>query len=186
MKMSLICFSLLLVTFFMACSKSTNQVVSFTPTEKVAVINLYNLAGGNNWVNKTNWFNYSAPYWKGIAFNTPNTNSLIGIDLSANNLTGVLTPMIGNFTQLNYLALYGNPNLIGNLPISIGNLTNLKTLYINDCGFTGPIPDTIASLSNLIGGDLSNNNFDTANSSVRVKTFLNSVGISFQPRKPTL
>ncbi|CAK9229899.1 unnamed protein product [Sphagnum troendelagicum] len=57
-----------------------------------------------------------------------------------------LSEEIGSLSDLQDLELSFNPHLGGTLPTQLGYLTQLQTLSMQSCSFTGPIP---TSLSNL-------------------------------------
>ncbi|KAD4179679.1 hypothetical protein E3N88_28270 [Mikania micrantha] len=79
------------------------------------------------------------------------------LDLSYNkDLTGSLTPQIGNLKNLKKLSLIGC-GFTGAIPAAIGNLENLFSLSLNSNGFTGPIPASIGYLSKLRWLDLTDN-----------------------------
>ena len=71
---------------------------------------------------------------------------------SLNNLMGFKTQISGipdNFDQwpaLKLIQLYGNPNLTGPLPASVGNCTKLTSVWFYECNFTGNMPESWANL----------------------------------------
>ena len=65
--------------------------------------------------------------------------------------------LINNKT-LKYLKLYDN-QFTGEIPIEIGNLTNLTILNLRHNQFSGEIPSEIGNLTNLNTLDLRNNQF---------------------------
>ena len=64
--------------------------------------------------------------------------------------------------ELRRLALDDNPFLFGQLPLELGNLTNLEHIYLQDTGFSGCLPPplrqnfspTLGSLLNEVVQDL--------------------------------
>lgn len=75
------------------------------------------------------------------------------------NLSGQLPAAIFKIATLQSLSILnysGNPNLNFTLPANIGNLSNLKLLYLNNC-ITSIIPESIGNLSNLVSLNLFNN-----------------------------
>ncbi|XP_027152045.1 probable LRR receptor-like serine/threonine-protein kinase At3g47570 [Coffea eugenioides] len=78
---------------------------------------------------------------------------LEALDLSENNFTlsrdMTFFNSIGNCRSLIRLSLDENP-LNGNLPVSIGNLSNsLESIDVSYCGIGGEIPRSLGNLSNL-------------------------------------
>ncbi|MEJ2356116.1 MAG: leucine-rich repeat domain-containing protein, partial [candidate division WOR-3 bacterium] len=73
-----------------------------------------------------------------------------------NQLTGSIPPEIGNLSNLRYLYLQNN-QLTGSIPPEIGNLSNLKRLPLHYNQLTGAIPPEIGNLSNLNLLELGNN-----------------------------
>lgn len=123
--------------------------------ERAALMALYNSTGGPNWRNKQGW-DTSADYctWHGIRCHN---NQLYWIDLTNNNLTGILPPDLGNLNQLENLNLMYN-SLTGAIPREIGNMTNLQVLSLNHNTLSGTIPPELASLSRLTDLTLNHNN----------------------------
>ncbi|CAL5339407.1 unnamed protein product [Camellia sinensis] len=74
--------------------------------------------------------------------------NLAYIDLSMNNLFGVIPPLIGSLSKLIYLDLSTN-QFAGNIPPKIGLLTNLDTLYLVENQLNGSIPQEIGQLKSL-------------------------------------
>jgi Leucine-rich repeat (LRR) protein len=75
------------------------------------------------------------------------------------NLSGSIPESIGNLTELTNLDLQNN-KLTGELPESISNLTNLTNLNISENQLDGSIPDDICTIySDSTDMDVSNNKF---------------------------
>ncbi|GLU17821.1 hypothetical protein SLE2022_341740 [Rubroshorea leprosula] len=70
------------------------------------------------------------------------------IQLLNMNLSGLLAPELGQFSQLLVLDFMWN-NLTGSIPKEIGNISTLKLLLLNGNKFTGSLPDELGNLSNL-------------------------------------
>ncbi|CAD6226150.1 unnamed protein product [Miscanthus lutarioriparius] len=79
------------------------------------------------------------------------------LDFGENLLTGVIPESIGKLTRLQVLGLNSN-NLSRHLLSSIGNLSSLLQLYAGGNSLEGPIPPTIGNLSKLLALGLSYNN----------------------------
>uniref|UniRef100_M4F711 Uncharacterized protein n=1 Tax=Brassica campestris TaxID=3711 RepID=M4F711_BRACM len=73
---------------------------------------------------------------------------LQSLNLSSNNLAGILPDSIGNLKYLKDLRL-SECNLFGQLPNSLGNLSDLTHLELDGNGFTGELPVSIGNLQQL-------------------------------------
>lgn len=82
-----------------------------------------------------------------LNFSTLSSN-LRSLDLHSNRISDSVPQEIGTLRSLDYLDLSKN-NLTGLLPASFGNLTKLGILYMNGNKFSGSIPEQIAQLSSL-------------------------------------
>jgi len=78
------------------------------------------------------------------------------LDLSWNQLTGSISPEIGNLTNLIDLNLSYN-ELTGEIPSEIGDMTNLTDLFLLENQLSGEIPPEISYLTNLTNLDLGGN-----------------------------
>lgn len=74
--------------------------------------------------------------------------NLIELDISHNELKGVLPTEIGNLDLLVSFSCYGN-FLSGQIPSSIGNLVKLAHLDLAENDFTGTLPSQLNHLVNL-------------------------------------
>ena len=89
--------------------------------DRVALMALYDSAGGDNWTTSTNWdTNEPIGTWFGVTADS--TDRVTRLDLRGNSLAGAL-------------------------PDELGNLTGLTHIYLQDNELTGPIP----ALSGLTG-----------------------------------
>ena len=71
------------------------------------------------------------------------------IDLDYQQITGGISPEIGNLINLTLLSLESNSQLAGEIPSEIGNLTYLSELRFKYCSLTGEIPSELGNLTNL-------------------------------------
>ncbi|GLT83644.1 hypothetical protein SLE2022_019210 [Rubroshorea leprosula] len=72
------------------------------------------------------------------------------------NLEGSIPASIGNLSQLTWLYLQDN-NLKGQIPTSLANLAQLRSLHLINNQFFGPIPAFLGNLTQLSSLDLSYN-----------------------------
>ncbi|KAK1296200.1 Protein NSP-INTERACTING KINASE 1 [Acorus calamus] len=88
-------------------------------------------------------------------------NLVIGLGTPSQNLSGKLSPSIGNLTNLQIVLLQNN-NITGSMPQEIGKLSNLHTLDLSNNFFTGGVPGSIGNLKNLKFLRLNNNSLSGA------------------------
>lgn len=146
-----------------------SENISCATQDSLALVDLYQATNGPNW---RNTWDLTQPMssWHGVTTNDNGCllylslgNNLVGgnipaeigsfskveyINLSANNFTSI-APEIGNLTRLEDLRLNDNPRLGGILPKEIGNLSNLKILYLNNTLLQGALFPEIGNLTNL-------------------------------------
>ncbi|MDR9414831.1 MAG: T9SS type A sorting domain-containing protein [Gracilimonas sp.] len=138
--------------------------------DSLVLVDLYNNTNGEEWNNNENWLQGSVHTWYGVEISE---SRVVGLDLSNNNLKGVLPDSLGQLDQLTYLDLseneisgsipaslsslsnlellylYLNPDLSGTLPASFAQLENLERLSINNTSISGEIPDAWGDLKKL-------------------------------------
>ncbi|XP_011628818.2 leucine-rich repeat receptor-like serine/threonine-protein kinase BAM3 [Amborella trichopoda] len=71
------------------------------------------------------------------------------LSLAGNDLSGVIPGEIGELTNLKQLFLGYFNDFDGGIPLEIGNLTNLLHLDLSSCGLEGEIPKQLGNLWNL-------------------------------------
>ncbi|XP_047172557.1 leucine-rich repeat receptor protein kinase HPCA1 [Vigna umbellata] len=94
--------------------------------------------------------------WEGVTCNKSRVTSL---GLSTMGLKGKLSGDIGQLTELRSLDLSFNRDLTGPLSPELGELSKLNILILAGCGFSGNIPDELGNLSELSFLALNSNNF---------------------------
>ena len=94
-----------------------------------------------------NW-SYARPVssWQGVFIGSH--GRVNALELRDLNLTGRIPPELGELSYLRSLWLDGN-RLTGPIPPELGNLTRLRLLWLDGNRLTGPIPPALANLSNL-------------------------------------
>ena len=138
---------LFIVTFFFAAISPTVKA-QINTQDSLALVALYDSTGGANWGINNNWLT-KAPVstWWGIGVDS--NNRVDSIELSYNGLVGTIPSSIVNLTQIRYLTLDGN-SLTGMIPTSIGNLTYLQVFLLEYNQLSGSIPTSIGNLTNLL------------------------------------
>lgn len=114
---------------------------------------LYEATDGPNW---TNTWDLKEPIntWYGVSTNE--NGCVSAVNLSSNNLIGLVPFEIRNLYNIDSLVLSDN-QLKGTIPSSIGNLKNLVSLQLNHNQLSGTIPDDIGLLKSLQFLDLHHN-----------------------------
>ncbi|KAG8390937.1 hypothetical protein BUALT_Bualt01G0135500 [Buddleja alternifolia] len=97
--------------------------------------------------------NLSPCNWTGVSCNS---ERVVAVDLSGLGLTGSISPSLGNLSFLRSLELQNN-QLIGKLPHQIGNLFRLRSLNLSFNRIEGVIPSKISRCKELRFFDLMQN-----------------------------
>jgi RHS repeat-associated protein len=121
--------------------------------EYQALKDLFTSTNGANWINKTNWPTTwpasatAAEFGTWFGVNVAN-GDVTNIYIPTNNLVGTIPPSIGNLTSLNFLQLQNN-QLSGAIPFELGNLSNLEQLKLDQNQISGSIPSSLGNLTKL-------------------------------------
>ena len=134
---------------------SSATVTVILDPDRLALMAIYNSTGGESWHNADGWLS-EAPLESWFGVETDVDGRVTGLDLSYNRLSGTLPPEIGDLTELRVLYLQYN-RLSGTIPLEIGSLTQLRELLLYRNDFSGTIPLEIGGLTKLIELDLSYN-----------------------------
>ncbi|AEE76719.1 disease resistance protein [Arabidopsis thaliana] len=111
--------------------------------------------------------------------NTTSSSKLTELDVSYNNLDGLIPKSISTLVSLEHLELSHN-NFRGQVPSSISKLVNLDGLYLSHNNFGGQVPSSIFKLVNLEHLDLSHNDFGgRVPSSISKLVNLSSLDLSY-------
>jgi len=93
--------------------------------------------------------------WDGIDCNEDGNVRAIALD--AANLQGTLPPEIALLMDVENLIIKNNPNLVGEIPNEIGNMSQLRQLGLYGNSLGGSIPRSVFKLSHLVYLNLSGN-----------------------------
>jgi hypothetical protein len=127
----------------------TVQTVGSSPDPLVTRFALahmyYSTHGDDAWTNATGWLTPDdslCDAWHGIACH-PLTGHLEEVDLASNGLQGTIPASLGLLSTLRILWLNDN-DLSGTIPgEAIAEMSSLFILYVQDNALTGPIPDNL-------------------------------------------
>lgn len=114
---------------------------------------IYNSMNGVFWNNSWN-INLAITQWNGVTLD--NNQCVSSLNLSSRNLSGEIPIEIGNFTNITSINLSNN-QITGSLPIELGKLQTLNTLNIQSNNLSGIIPPELYFLQNLEILNLSGN-----------------------------
>jgi len=127
------------------------------PSEEIAALdNLYQYTNGDSWHTNDSWNDSHVCNRFGITCNTNETH-VVGINFFGNNLIGSLPESLKNLTQLQILVLANN-SISGGLPSALATFDQLIYLDLSGNRFSGNIPSYIWQLKNLTHLNLSDNN----------------------------
>ena len=120
-------------------------------SDRQALLAFYLETNGNAWNNKSGW-NYpgnvgdSPCGWHGVSCTDGRVTSL---GMEANNLNGTITPNIKNLKKLKILSLTSSSSLRGEIPSTIGELSQLERLELISNQLSGLLPSSLGYLANL-------------------------------------
>ncbi|KAG6655028.1 protein NSP-INTERACTING KINASE 3-like [Carya illinoinensis] len=132
--------------------------------------------------------------WRMVTCSADGDGHVSALGLPSQNLSGTLSPKIGDLPNLQYLLLQNNaisgpiPTTIGKLeklqkldlsnntfrgeiPSSLGALKNLNYLRLNNNSLTGPCPESLSNIEGLTLVDLSFNNLSGKLPKISARTF---------------
>ena len=106
-------------------------------TDRMALMALYNAAGGPQWRFSRNWrTDNPLESWHGVS--TDAAGRVTALALSDNNLRGTVPPELGDLAHLETLYLFRN-ELTGQLPAGLATQTRLRQLsFANNDGLCAP------------------------------------------------
>ena len=140
-----------------AGARGTVQVTVFSP-DRAALVAFYHATNGPHWVKNDNWLT-TAPLgvWHGVGTDTDGRVTSLNLAGSQDRqsgrstpqgLKGTIPPELGNLANLKQLFLSTN-NLTGPIPPELGNLASLTQLNLGHNQHVGHIPPELGSLANL-------------------------------------
>lgn len=123
--------------------------------EVIALLELHSRTNGHEWTHK---WDMEKPIstWHGVRIKD---GKVVVLDLSDNNLKGNLPLTVGNLTNLQYLDLSDN-DLTGRMPRELRKFDDLKYLDLSGNQFKGKLPITLNRMADLVYLDFGGNNFD--------------------------
>ena len=117
------------------------------PTDREVLEILYDETDGDNWLYNANWLTAKPlDEWFGVA--TDSDGRVTVVKLYSNELSGPIPPELGDLGNLRSLYLNDN-DLSGPIPPELGYLSNLGQLILHRNSLSGPIPPELGYLSNL-------------------------------------
>ncbi len=129
-------------------------------TDRDILVALYEATDGPAWIESENWLT-DAPLeeWQGVSVDVEGRVSVLW--LGDNNLQGLIPPELGNLSNLRRVYLSGN-QFTGPIPPELGSLAKLTWLWLSNNELTGPIPRELQSLANLEDLNLFDNSLSGA------------------------
>ena len=116
-------------------------------SDRAALVALYNATEGGSWITRTTWLSgRPLDEWHGVT--TDGGGRVTALNLGSNELTGPIPVALGDLTNLQSLWLGWN-ELTGPIPAALGDLSNLVELDLWGNDLTGPIPAELGDLANL-------------------------------------
>jgi Leucine-rich repeat (LRR) protein len=126
-----------------------------TVNDSLALVALYNAAGGAGWANRANWLQDFVSTWHGVRVEN---GRVVELRLPQNSLSGQIGTLaeFANLDALRVLDLSGN-RLVGVLPASFAGLRSLETLNLSDNTIVGEIGQVLCGLKQIKDLNIANN-----------------------------
>ena len=145
-----------------ACSDyNCGAQTDLTVADCEALKDVYDALDGHTWTNATGWFQDASPCsWTGVSCNMLRVTSII---LSEDNVRGVLPESIGDLDELTRIEIHPTSccvkrtYLTGGFPTSIGNLTKLRHIRVDNNRLNAPLPPEFGNLAELVTVDFARN-----------------------------
>lgn len=138
---------------------SCADVTEIPQAECQALVDLYNSTNGPGWTPHPGWLQTTTPCgWYGVRCNANLPRNVIEVNLMGSNLSGEIPSSIGALSELRQLYL-GNNRINGIIPSTIGNLVKLLDISLSNNQLTGNIPNEMGNLIRLEYLKLDQNNF---------------------------
>lgn len=147
--------------------------------DSLALVILYNSTDGVNWTNIWD-LSTTIDSWFGVVVLSGRVASL---SLESNNLIGTIPLELGNLTSLTKLWLYSN-TITGSIPAELGNITSLKRLNLRSNMLSGSIPSELGNLTNLTDLDLNRNDL-TGSIPIELGNLANLAGLNLRSNSLT-
>ena len=142
---------------FIALILTANGIIAqeVSQREVIALLELHSRTNGHEWTHKWD-MNQPIETWHGVKVKD---GKVVALDLANNNLKGNLPLTVGNLTNLEYLDLSDN-DLWGRMPRELRKFDDLKYLDLSGNDFKGKLPMTLNRMTDLVYLDFGGNNFD--------------------------
>ena len=147
-------FTLITLLFSMCISINITAHTQVNIQDSLALVDLYNSTNGPGWFTQGNWLT-SAPLrsWNGVKVIN---GRVVSLTAENNNLIGTIPSSLGNLTNLRNLFVRYN-HLTDTIPAQLGNLLNMSELFLSNNQLTGTIPSSFGNLVNMFSLELNDN-----------------------------
>ncbi|KAM0859538.1 hypothetical protein ACQ4PT_047113 [Festuca glaucescens] len=148
-----LCFSLLFFCSSAVVSLGSNNAA----TDELALLAFKSMLSSQSDGLLATW-NASTHYcsWPGVVCSRRHPERVVALRVESFNLSGRISPSLGNLSLLRELDL-GDNQLTGEMPPEIGQLRRLQFLNLSTNHLQGSIPVTVGGCAELITVDLSSN-----------------------------
>ncbi|CAL4988631.1 unnamed protein product [Urochloa decumbens] len=144
-----------LLLFFLVLLSASCQTTPIKHKDREALLDLKSFISNDSSGVLSSWGNGSSPCtWTGVLCN--HGGRVSELDLRGLSLVGRICPSIGNLSALHSLYLQDN-HFVGNIPNQLGMLGRLQMLNLSANLLTENIPTSFTNCTNLLTLDLSRN-----------------------------